>query len=181
MPHFPSRHALRRLRKTVAVAVMCVGSASCGPDLVSRSSQASTAAEATRETAVDASRMLSLTQYINDANVGEHGTCLATATRPDRSRLIYLVIPEDTAFIRFNVVTSADGAGIQLIDFLRGLPNGGQWSATQARSHDAVVSRTFASITDHAPRIITFGGDGLEAQRLRELAAAALGLTCPSS
>jgi hypothetical protein len=125
--------------------------------------------------------MLSLAQRFTDANIGAHGSCLATAARPERSRLLYFIMSEDTAFIRLNVVTSADGARVELIDFVRGLPAGGQWSATQARLHDPVVTRTFASISDHAPRVGSLVGYGPDAQSLRGLADAALRLACTSS
>ena len=182
MQHFLLRHAPRRLCQTVAVALTWA-SASCGSSSESPATRAPITRAAAPATAgiVDVARMLSLAQYITDTNVGAHGSCLATAARPERSRLLYLIVSEDTAFIRLNVVTSADGARVGLIDFVRGLPTGGQWSATQARLHDPVVTRAFASISDHEPRVSSLGGYSPDAQSLRDLADAALRLACASS
>jgi hypothetical protein len=178
MLHFVFRHAARGCRRAVVIAAGASTLVSCGlsSDAVTRRT-AKRAAESA-DVSVDPLHMLDVASRITDANVNANGSCLATAARPDRSRLLYLIVSEDTAFIRLNVVTSTDGAQVEMIDFVRGLPSGGQWSATQPHPHDQLVARTFASSSDRSPKIGYFGADGAEAQHLRDLATATLALAC---
>ena len=128
---------------------------------------------------VDPRRMLDLERYLNDGYVAMHGSCLETDSRPDRSRLIYVMMPEDTAYFRLTVVSPANGGEIELIDFVRGLPNGGQWAATQLQANAPAVTRLFKSISDKAPIISSLPADYIP--ELRSVAAAAVKLPCASS
>jgi hypothetical protein len=160
---------------------MCGFVASCGADAQQTTTpQASNEPNAPITTTIDAGRMLSLESRITDAYVTAHGSCLTTGLRPERSRLLYLMLPEDTAYLRLNVVSSANGVTVEMIDFVRGLPSGAQWSATQRGAKDPVVTRTFASISDHAPLMGELAADGVDARRLRAVATNALGLHCPT-
>ena len=105
-------------------------------------------------------RLLSLGSRITDSYVEVHGSCLSTAPAPERSRLVYLMLPEDTGYVRINVVTSANGATIDIIDLVRGLPSGAQWSATQTHANSDAVTRAFATISDHAPVLGSLSTDG---------------------
>jgi hypothetical protein len=125
--------------------------------------------------------MLDFASWITDPQFTAHGSCIKTGSSPDRSRLVYLIRAEEAAYIRLNVVTAPDGSEIQLIDLVRGSADGTQWSATQRRAGDAVVTRGFASISDHAPVVGSLAGDGSDAQQLRAIAAAAIRLSCAES
>ena len=128
---------------------------------------------------VDPRHMLDLERFLNDGYVAMHGSCLETDARPDRSRLLYVMMPEDTTYIRLTVVSPANGGEIELIDLVRGLPNGGQWAATQLQPNAPAVTRLFKSISDKSPIVSSLTADNIP--DLRSVAAAALKLPCASS
>ncbi len=128
---------------------------------------------------IDPRHMLDLERYLNESYVAMHGACLESDSRPDRSRLLYVMMPEDTAYIRLTVVSPANGGEIELIDLVRGLPDGGQWAATQLQPNAPAVTRLYKTISDHAPVVSSLTADNIP--ELRSVAAAALKLPCANS
>jgi hypothetical protein len=176
-------HEFRRHHATCAIGALCAVAVSC--DSASQQAptkkQSSSVSAAPTTPTIAVERLLSLRSRITDSYVHAHGSCVPTAPRPERSRLVYLMLPEDTGYVRINVVTSANGATVEMIDLVRGLPLGGQWSATQAHATADVVTRAFATISDHAPLLGSLSATGAEARQLRDVATATLGLPCPTS
>jgi hypothetical protein len=127
---------------------------------------------------VDASRLLDVFTYVRADYLAAHGTCLPTDAE-GRSRVVYALLPGDASYLRLAV--AAPRGTIEMIDLVRGAPDGRIWIATLEPAGREVTARTFASNNDPTPRVETWPMDDPRARRLHYLANAALQSTCLGS
>jgi hypothetical protein len=141
----------------------------------------STDAVAAPQRIVEPLRLLDIASQIDDQQMAANGSCLKTGSPPERSRLLYMILPRDSSHLRLNVVTSSDGNRVNMIDLVRGSGAGTLWAATQIGATASIVTRAFTSISDRAPTLGSLPADGQEAQLLRAIAAAAIRVSCVDS
>ena len=125
---------------------------------------------------VDVMRMLDLVGSINPTYVAAHGTCIPIDGE-GRSRLIYLMLPAESSYVRLDVVAPSRGP-IELIDLVRGVPDGRIWAATLDHPRQPAKARLFASANDKTPETEEWPDQDPRSQRLREVAAIAIEAPC---
>ncbi len=165
------------------VATLSVAACNGGDQRAKRDSAAP--AEATDHAAsIDPVSALGLERYFTENEfrlVG--GTCIKTDPEPGRSRTIYAILPGESTYVRLNVV-ALDGRRVDMIELVRGVSGGGGgriWTAlTHARNGQLgpVVTQLFASASDKAPATSELPVDGPAGQLLKNIATAAMSLSC---
>lgn len=146
---------------------------------IHRDRQADTASVAQTRVAagpVDAMHMLDLAASINPTYVAAHGTCIPIDAE-GRSRLIYLMLPAESSYVRLSVIAPSHGP-VDMIDLVRGVPDGRIWSATLERSRRQATSRLFLSANDKAPATDQWSDQDARSQRFQEIGAVAIEAPC---
>jgi hypothetical protein len=124
---------------------------------------------------VDALHLLELGAAVNPSNVAERGTCLALDAER-RSRLIYLLLPAESSYIRFAIVSHR--GQVDMIDLVRGIPDGRIWTATFEGAGGPATERLFASASDKKPATKVWPVGDLRLNRLHEVASVAIETPC---
>ncbi len=127
---------------------------------------------------VNVANALSLSEVLTADYVAAHGSCVSTAAAPARSRLLHILIPDQSSYLRLNVVTSADGSRPEMIDLARGAGGSRIWYATLDRGATSVRMETFVNQGDKHPNVAEVALGDPTGQRLEQLARAALSLPC---
>jgi hypothetical protein len=163
--------------RSLAVAALAATLASCRDESISRRADpAAVAATAPIQRPIDPMQALDVMKDLSPSNFqSSRGTCLRTDPDAGSSRLVYLQLPSDTAYLRINVVSGR--GSLEMVELVRGVSGGRIWSATLG---SALVVHTFASASDHSPLTVQLPSSGPEAQRLRAVASAAVQLPCAS-
>ncbi len=160
------------------VALIVAATAACAN--ASRTPADSTAAQpaSERAEAVNIANALDLSQVLTAGYVAAHGSCIPTASAPARSRLLHVLIPDQSSYLRLNVVTSPDGSRPELIDLARGVGGTRIWYATVERGASTVRTETFVNQGDKKPVVTELPFSDPAGQRLEQLARDALSLPC---
>jgi hypothetical protein len=122
--------------------------------------------------------LLRLEAFVSPGNVAANGTCIPFDAS-GRSRLIYLMLPAESSYVRLSVV-ARPGGPIDLVDLVRGIPDGRIWEATLEGPRGATTARLFASASDKSPVTDEWTAQDQRTQRLSEVAAAAIQSPCVS-
>jgi hypothetical protein len=125
---------------------------------------------------VDPTRALDVTGHLSPgAFQSLQGTCIRTDD--NGSRILYALLPNDTAYIRLNVVGSE--RSLALVELVRGVAGGRIWTAAwHPASGTPIALQTFASASDRSPLTLQAAANGREAQLLRSIATAVIALPC---
>jgi hypothetical protein len=126
---------------------------------------------------IDPTRAMDVARHLSSSAFQSlKGTCIRTDPG-NGSRILYTLLPSETAYVRLNVVAS--NQSLALVEFVRGASGGRIWTAAwHPSSGTPVTMQTFASASDHSPLTLQSAADGREAQLLRSIAAAAIALPC---
>lgn len=154
-------------------AVNACGSSAFG--VASRDTAVATQAATAPTRSIDVATLLALDAAVAPANVEAHGTCIATDAE-HRSRVIYLWLPAELSYARFAV--AAPQRAPEMIDLVRGIPDGRIWSATYEKSRGSATARLFASASDKSPVTETWPEGDPRLQQLRKLATTAIQAPC---
>ncbi len=123
----------------------------------------------------DVTRLLNLDASVTPINVAAHGSCIAIdADR--RSRVVYLMLPAESSYVRLAVV--APHGSVDVVDLVRGIPDGRIWSATFNASRRSATARLFASANDKAPVTTDWPAGDPRLERLLEVAGTAIQAPC---
>jgi hypothetical protein len=125
----------------------------------------------------DVMRLLRLDASVAPTNVASFGTCIPI-DGTGRSRVVYLMLPAESSYVRLTVV-ARPGGPIEMVDLVRGIPDGRIWSATLDRRRGA-TARVFASANDKSPIRDEWVLADQRTQRLTEVAMAAIQSPCAS-
>ena len=167
----------RQIRWTRATILTACALTACGASIHRDREADSTAARQSRvATPVDATRMLDLSSAVNPANVAARGTCIPIDVE-GRSRLIYLILPAESSYVRLTVV-ARPRKPIEMVDLVRGIPDGRIWSATLDGPHRPVTARLYSSASDKAPVTDEWPDQDLRSQQLLDVAGVAIGSPC---
>jgi hypothetical protein len=120
--------------------------------------------------------LLRLDAWVAPSNVAVNGTCIPIDAT-GRSRLIYLMLPAESSYVRMTVVAEPRGP-ITMVDLVRGIPDGRIWSATLEGPRAAVTARLFASANDKTPVTEEWLAQDQRTQRLTDVASAAIQAPC---
>ncbi len=167
------------MRRFLAI-VICSAALACGrsESTVATTDQAATAAALGT---VNVAHALDLQAFLSPKYIANNGSCIATEPAPARSRMIYVLAPDRSLYVRFNVVTSRDGSRLEMLDLARGVGDRRIWYATLGRGSRIMQARTFASQADKNPVVIDLPIEGTDGQRLVQLARLAVDGPCGSS
>lgn len=124
----------------------------------------------------DVMHLLRLEGLVSPGNVAANGTCIPFDAS-GRSRLIYLMLPAESSYVRLTVVARPGGSA-DMVDLVRGIPDGRIWSATLEGPRGTTTARLFASANDKAPTTDEWSAQDQRTQRLSEVAAAAIQSPC---
>ena len=167
------------MRATIVTTTACMAAALLACDTpIHRDRQPDnfSAALAAPAGPVDAMHMLDLAGSINPTYVAAHGTCIPIDAA-GRSRLIYLMLPAESSYVRLSVVAPAHGS-VEMIDLVRGVPDGRMWAATLEHPRQPARSWLFASANDKTPATEEWSDQDPRSQRLREIGGIAIEAPC---
>jgi hypothetical protein len=159
------------IRRWATVAITCA-MAACDRS-ARRDARTDTTNVAAEAPAPDVMHLLDLDASVIPINVESHGTCISLdAAR--RSRVVYLMLPAESSYVRLAVVASH--GPIDLVDLVRGIPDGRIWTATLDGSH--ATARLFKSASDKAPVTSEWPAGDQRVERLRTVATTAIQSPC---
>lgn len=129
----------------------------------------------------EATRAVDIAPLLTEALVAQQGTCFLTASGPERSRLVYSLLPSQASYLRLTVVASPDGARPVMVDLARGLTGRRILYATLAPGAELVRLQMFRSASDRRPTVTDVPLADPAAQHLLLLGERALTLPCRST
>ncbi len=166
--------ASMRLCLRMATACVLAGCAGAARQDASESrTRAATAATSAERP--DEMRLLDLGAAVNPTNVAARGTCISIDAER-RSRVVYLMLPAESSYVRLAVVSPREP--IEMVDLVRGIPDGRIWSATYDGARRSATARLFASANDKSPATDEWFAGDPRLQRFLDVARTAIQSPC---